>query len=312
MQRSQLDVVSPAIPHWSNPSNYARSHCLAHATGHVDILFTVFTTKMYRCYQNQIDTAINEYGWGYDITLADVCRATVGVIDHELALHQPTCSNPDPTAGCELRTYDANMAAAQMWEWIRVAMAFPTPTEANVYKEYVAVQRPLTLPYCRLVAFHLLRGPPEVTDSSTPPAHDEWTLVLQGLHTAGYLSQEASPPSTVALVDSLEQWFPGRHTVLHEPWIAFVRSKEALESALESPEFQQSAYTCLALLAFSEDMAARISDELDEMEIWNVPVCIVHRPRGVERSSFTVEDLGQQMIKCATSAINWPHPTLTS
>jgi hypothetical protein len=310
MQRAQLDVVSPAIPHWSNPSNFARSHCLAHATGHVDILFTVFTTKMYRCYQNQIDTTINEYGWGYDITLADVCQATVGVIDHELAHHQPSCSNPDPAA-CELRTYDANVAAAQMWEWIRIAMAFPTPTEANVYKDYVAVGRPLTLPYCRLVSFHLLPGPPDFT-GRTPSIPDAWALVLQGLHTAGYLSLEASPSGTVALVDSLEQWFPSRHTVLHEPWIAFVQSKEALDTVLESPEFQQSAYTCLALLAFSADMAARISDELDEMETWNVPVCIVHRPSGEKKSSFTVEDLGQQMIKCATSAMNWPHPTLTS
>jgi hypothetical protein len=311
MQRAQLDVVSPAIPHWSNPSNFARSHCLAHVTGHVDILFTVFTTTMYRCYQNQIDTAINEYGWGYDITLADVCRAAVGVIDHELAHHQPTCSNPDPAAGCELRTYDANVAAAQMWEWIRISMAFPTATEANTYKNYVAVERPSTLPYCRLVAFHLV---PRLTDvtSTRPPLPDEWTLVLQQLYTAGYLSLEASPLATVALVDSLEQWFPGRHSVLHEPWIAFVQSKEALDTVLESPEFQQSAYTCLALLVFSADMAARISDELDEMEIWNVPVCIVHRPKREEKSSFTVEDLGQQMIKCATSAMNWPHPTLTS
>jgi hypothetical protein len=305
------DMVSPAIPHWSNPSNYARSHCLAHATGHVDILFTVFTTKMYRCYQNQIDTAINEYGWGYDITLADVCRATVGVIDHEMAHHQPTCSNPDPTAGCELRTYDANMAWTQMWEWIRVAMAFPTRTEAEIYKNYVAMVRPLTLPFCRLVAFHLLPGPADAT-STMQPQRDEWTLVLQGLHTAGYLSLEASPPSTVALVDSLEQWFPGHHTVLHEPWIAFVRSKEAMGAVLKSPEFQQSAHTCLALLVFSADLAASVSEVLHEVKISNVKVCVVTRPRRQKKGSYTVEHLGQQMIKCTTSAMNWPHPTLPS
>jgi hypothetical protein len=311
MQRAQLDVVSPAIPHWSNPSNFARSHCLAHVTGHVDILFTIYTTTMYRCYQNQIDTAINEYGWGYDITLADVCRATVGVIDHEMAHHQPTCSNPDPAAGCELRTYDADVAWTQMWEWIRVAMAFPTRTEAEIYKNYVAAVRPLTLPYCRLVAFHLLPRLPNVTNS-TLPHRDEWTLVLQRLHTAGYLSLKASPLATVALVDSLEQWFPGHHTVIHEPWIAFVQSKEASDAVLESSEFQQSAHKCLALLAFSVDMAVHVSGKLDEMEIRNVKVCIVHRPSGETKSSYTVEDLAQQMIKCATSAMNWPHPTLTS
>jgi hypothetical protein len=309
MQRAQLDVVSPAIPHWSNPSNFARSHCLAHATGHVDILFTIFTTKMYRCYQSQIDTTINEYGWGYDITLADVCRATVGVIDHEIAHHQPTCSNPDPAGGCELRTYDADTAWSQMWEWIRVAMAFPTRTEVEIYKNYVAMVRPLTLPYCRLVAFHLLPGSPNVSGSAQPQ-RDDWTLVLQGLHTAGYLSLEASASGTVALVDSLEQWFPGRHTVMHEPWIAFVLSKEALDTVLESPEFQQSAYKCLALLAFSVDVAMHLSGKLDEMKIQNVKVCIVHRPSGEKKSFYTIEDLGRQMVKCATSAMNWPHPTL--
>jgi hypothetical protein len=40
----------------------------------------VFTAEAWLCWKNQFDLQINSYGWGYDVTFADQCKAKVGVV----------------------------------------------------------------------------------------------------------------------------------------------------------------------------------------------------------------------------------------
>jgi hypothetical protein len=157
MTRAAFTVASPSIPNWQTASSRSRAHCLAHQTQHVDILFTVFTASIFfDCWQRQIDPAINEYGWGHDITLADTCPgASIGIVDHQAAIHRPACPWPPSDSGnlqrvlhggvaaqatavtrwnvtytdCvgdTPRTYDTAAAMAQMMRWIRTSMQLPS------------------------------------------------------------------------------------------------------------------------------------------------------------------------------------------
>jgi hypothetical protein len=327
-------VVAPAVSHLYNPSHLARDRCLAHETGHVDILWTMFTSDMYDCFRRQIDPTTNEYGWGYDISLADVCGARIGVIDHQSIYHEPPCLQTTANATCEVvPTYDYRGASVQMVEYLRTARNLSTTEDARDYKDFVAYYRPFTYPYCQLVSFQLMNR----KHNSNHPHQRQWASVLQGLDAMGYVSLEAAPAARIpqqhvgriALLDGIESWFHMPNSVVREPWVGFVHEIEeeestdlfgaALDTTFELPSFRQSARHGLALFVFTTSTADRVKAKLKSLKVRNIQVCMVSQSTieamgqsPVLHSNSTVEYLGQKMIACTTAAMShWKQPSKT-
>jgi hypothetical protein len=338
MVRANFTVASPAVSHVNNPSHLARNRCMAHETGHVDILWTIFTAAMYDCYRHQIDLTTNENGWGYDISLADLCGARIGVIDHQSIYHEPPCSQTTANAPCEaVRTYDHSVAFGQMDEYVRAARNLSTMQEGREYKNYVAYYRPFAFPYCKLVSYQWMNR----KHNSNHPHQGAWASVLQGLDAMGYVSLEAPPAARspqkqvrrIALLDGIEHWFDTPNSVVREPWVGFVHEEPmeisdrfgaALDATLELRAFRKSARHCLALFVFTTSSAARVNAKLHSLNVGNVQVCVVSHPiveaaivSAVNQSpgllfNTKVEYLGQQMIDCTTAAMShWKQPSKT-
>ena len=85
-----------------------RVGCVSHETGYTDILFTVFDAQAWRCWQSQIDLDMNPSGWGYDMTLVDMCDVKIGIMDDMVAIHNEPLE----------RTYEETAALDQMWGWV--------------------------------------------------------------------------------------------------------------------------------------------------------------------------------------------------
>mmetsp|Transcript_6351 Transcript_6351/g.16058 ORF Transcript_6351/g.16058 Transcript_6351/m.16058 type:complete len:234 (-) Transcript_6351:180-881(-) len=121
MESQKYNVVSASFPPGTvhRPSMQHRKQCVSHETSYVDILYTIFDVDTWNCWQSNIDLDINPYGWGYDLTLADVCNVKVGVIDDQaLAVHATYPCETKPNGGCRKSSYDTKAARAQMWAWI--------------------------------------------------------------------------------------------------------------------------------------------------------------------------------------------------
>jgi hypothetical protein len=80
MNESGYDLASGSIDNWHYECMHSREVCRSHRTDYVDVLFAVFTAEAWLCWKNQFDLQINSYGWGYDVTFADQCKAKVGVV----------------------------------------------------------------------------------------------------------------------------------------------------------------------------------------------------------------------------------------
>jgi hypothetical protein len=142
-------VATAAIPDWHYSSIRPRPECLAHRTGHADVLFTVYTARMWKCWiDKNMNRDVNRYGWGFDVTMADVCDATVGVVDHVVGIHNPVC--PDDQPYCVTRSYSDTTAKMQMIQWIRNSMNLTTEYEVDQYYKFVVDRRPWSFPYCDL------------------------------------------------------------------------------------------------------------------------------------------------------------------
>ncbi len=91
------------------------------------MLFTVFRAEAWRCWQEQIDLEVNQFGWGYDVTFARVCHAAVGVVDTEVVTHAAQC----PAGGDCSRSYDKDKAMAHMWAWLQKSAGLRTQVQAE-------------------------------------------------------------------------------------------------------------------------------------------------------------------------------------
>jgi hypothetical protein len=303
MQVAQLDVAGPSIPAWNTPSCLSRMHCRAHQTGHVDVLFTIYTKEKWTCWQQHLNLTINENGWGYDITMGDLCNASIGIVDHEAAYHNPVCEDADQSK-CVERTYNGNAAWDQMFDWIKASMNFTTMEEARPYYYGVSLYKTGDMPYCKFLQFARRR----LDEASLVPSRRlsrsiEWDPVLRELSGTEYLVSEkvssvssgsTSPhqnhSGSIALVDSIDDWFASnKGTVIAEPWVGFAHlplrthlprhfanSEPSLDVALESDGLRQSP--SVALFVFTRSMAAALSEKVRQMGLDNVKVCAVPRP----------------------------------
>ena len=102
-------MASAAIhPEWPSEVMFPRPACEAHRTDFADILFVVFDSKTWLCWQRNLDLELNPLGWGYDTTLHVLCNATIGIIDEAIISHPPV----------ETRSYDSQLALRQLEDWV--------------------------------------------------------------------------------------------------------------------------------------------------------------------------------------------------
>jgi hypothetical protein len=304
MQLAQLDVAGPSVPAWNTPSCLSRMNCQAHQTGHIDVLFTIYAKEKWTCWQDHLNLTINENGWGYDITMGDLCNASIGIVDHEAAYHNPVCEDADQSK-CVERTYNGNAAWDQMFDWIKASMNFTTMEEARPYYYGVSVYKPGDMPYCKFLQFAWRRlDEASLISSRRLWRSVEWDPVLRELSATEYLSAEKVPSSvtsgstsphqnhsgSIALVDSIDDWFASnKGTVITEPWVGFAHlplrkhlpshladSVPSLDVVLESDGLRQSPG--VALFVFTRRMAAALSDTLRQMGLDNVKICAVPHP----------------------------------
>jgi Protein of unknown function (DUF707) len=274
MRLANFDVTAPSLP-GRYSVHEMRSHCQAHKTGFVEILFTIFTKETWTCWQDNLNLEINDHGWGYDLALADMCNANLGIIDHETAFHRA------PPSDAGVSTYDTGKAADQMFAWIMATRGY-TGEQVDDYRNFVVRQRPFTFPYCHRIQLHWRNE----TESLVVEQRDgtvEWHSILLWLIGAGYLSQDTSSvtsSSFVEFVGSIDEWFGSREGsgIFSEPWVGFVRlplskslpgnsSDRDLHAILESDTFLKSAPACIVLFAFSMTLATAVSETLNEMGI---------------------------------------------
>jgi hypothetical protein len=320
MTRANLNVASSAssslptnqndsVPskHSVLPSTLPRARCLAHATQYVDFLaspWTVFTAPVFRCLQRNLAPSVNEYAWGYDVTLADACpEARIGIVNTPLVTTSPKqetsrlgrhapCSLNATSDDCRDFFSCTQRAQDQMVGGIQHAVAnVSSRVQALEYYQHVAHVRPTTLPYCRLVQFRLLNR----KQYTSHPHRGGWTSVIAGLNASGYidLSPSASTATTVLMLDFIEYWFRWGKKAIKEPWVGFAHllmqqdlpkhlSGDVLDTILEEPSFRDSAKKCLALFVFTTTMATRITSKLDSLGLPSIPICVVPHPIGVE------------------------------
>lgn len=120
MEYKEYNLFSASFPRGTvyRECLHQRAHCQSHECGYVDILFTLFDTETWKCWQDQIDLETNSYGWGYDVLVPDVCHAKIGVMDRQgVAVHiAHPCAEKE--GGCRKSSYDTIEARRQMEEWI--------------------------------------------------------------------------------------------------------------------------------------------------------------------------------------------------
>ena len=163
MSRAGYDAASAAVPGWHYDSIQPRKECKSHRTDFADVLFLVYTREAWRCWRQQIDLNINEFGWGYDVTFADKCNVTVGVIDDAIAVHHGGCEH----GGDCTRSYDGTKAGLQQMEWILRATGRPQQ-QLLQYWENIVYHRPTKFPHCD--EFHSQANESSSKSMSTHPS----------------------------------------------------------------------------------------------------------------------------------------------
>lgn len=299
MQNVGYAVASPSLPGWQTSSLLQRHHCLAHRSDHVDILFAVFTKPAWDCWQNMIHAGMqNHHGWGFDLTFSEYCNIPLGIIDHEMALHDPEeCQSG---GDCTERSYDSEVARAEMDQWIMDAnVGVDTVEEADAYFKHVAFLRPTTFDYCDLIQLNL----PSERFYQTTTHRGGWKTIMQGAIDMGIVSTAATQQQQhynssqyVDLVDCIEEWFLWeRRGPIQRDWIgiAHMLTRDllpdhqaddpllVLDTYLDSPEFATSAATCAALVFFTTEVERAATKLLQAKGYTNIKTCVIRHPIAV-------------------------------
>lgn len=132
-----LDMASSAIQKFrsfASPTLQPSLDCAVRQVSFVDPLLLLFKRKAWECWQREINTTINRMGWGYQLTFASRCNASVGVVDTEVAVH---ANQP--------RLYSTTSALSQMRQWLdHVGQPFlPGHTRRQLERKFVHTRRPL-------------------------------------------------------------------------------------------------------------------------------------------------------------------------
>lgn len=171
MEQKGYQMASSSFPRGSvhREGLFQRADCQSHETGYVDILFTIFDWKTWKCWQDHIDLEINPYGWGYDVLVGDLCGGgggggrqddddhavkthnnKIGVIDQRaMAIHVThpcggASGENNKEGGCRKSSYDTNTARRQMEAWIVHVAAktrghnLPVPSNTSEAYDYRA------------------------------------------------------------------------------------------------------------------------------------------------------------------------------
>lgn len=298
MEAVNYQVASPSFDRWQTKSLLKREGCLAHRTGHVDILFTVMTPDAWDCWKSHLNVALNQYGWGYDLTFADVCRVTIGVVDHEIAYHDPR--NCPHGGDCRNRSYDSDIARKQMDQYlVKADVGVPTVEAADRYFKHVAFERPDRFPFCDKVQLHLASS----HFYETVTHRGGWKTIIKELINLRKITQDDLDYDSMAyveLVDSIEEWFLwSKRGQIKKDWIGVTHMMTrgllpghqaedrgmVLDTYLDLPEFAASAETCAALVFFTRESQDSASNLLQLKGFNHIETCLVHHPIAVENNA---------------------------
>jgi hypothetical protein len=142
MDFAGFGVATPAFIDEQYAVMRKRCDCVYHRTDFINVLFTVFTRRVWRCWQARIDPVENSYGWGMDMAVAGLCNTTSGILDVFESYH--------PRSSREGRLYSAEEANKQLASWI-VKHTKVQLENVREYRECVSVHRPLAaFPRCEL------------------------------------------------------------------------------------------------------------------------------------------------------------------
>lgn len=139
MDFTGFGVASPAFPNEYYEVMRRRCECVYHRTDFVNIMFAVFTRRVWQCWQSLIDPTENSYGWGMDIALAGLCNTTSGVLDVFDTYHRGSS-----------RIFSTDEASKQMVTWIVNRTNVQREKEKR-YRDCVTIHRPKEVfPRCEL------------------------------------------------------------------------------------------------------------------------------------------------------------------
>jgi hypothetical protein len=141
MDFTGFGVASPCFPNEHYGVMRKRCDCVYHRTDFINVLFTVFTRRVWQCWQDHIDPVENSLGWGMDAAVAGLCNTTSGILDVFESHHRGSTKS---------RLYNGGEANRQMAFWVA------NHTKVDRYKvgkylHCVSQQRPFTaFPHCEL------------------------------------------------------------------------------------------------------------------------------------------------------------------
>jgi Protein of unknown function (DUF707) len=139
MDFTGFGVASPAFPNDYYEVMRRRCECVYHRTDFVNVMFAVFTRRVWQCWQSLIDPVANSFGWGMDIALAGLCNTTSGVLDVFDTYHRGSS-----------RIYSTEEASKQMVSWIVKHTNIQRENEKR-YRDCVTIHRPKAVfPRCEL------------------------------------------------------------------------------------------------------------------------------------------------------------------
>ena len=138
-------AVSAAVVNWTYSAMHPRTSCTSHRTDYADILFVIFEHSAWKCWQDNLNLTLNKYGWGYDVTLSDICNITIGVIDTAIVLHSPPV-----VENVSKRSYNRDMAVAQQNVWLNhIGQSHPeVKCLGGRYQEVITRTRPFCFREC--------------------------------------------------------------------------------------------------------------------------------------------------------------------
>lgn len=91
---------------------------------------------------------MNSRGWGYDLTLAELCHARIGVLDNQvIEISHISSYRRVHSEGTDPRDLEA---MDQMQEWIGFTLNLETEQEVEQYRHFVTVTRPNEFAYCQV------------------------------------------------------------------------------------------------------------------------------------------------------------------
>ena len=276
--RRSLSLASASLKHsWHWSIMQTNKSCLLRRTRYTDVMLSVFRMEAFQCWLGQIDPDRNAFGWGYDLTFAYACNASIGIVDTQAVSHH---GGTDPARGGE-RTHDEAPALKALWQHLSLSHV---PALSDIVRgdgssmgnliRYINGDNGECEP---IPAYHLI----DPSYFETVEHRGGWGAVMRGVIDRNVASLLGGH---VQLIDCAESFFlwQRRRVPPRLSWVGIVHytphlphffpRHETLQGLLQSRAFQAGLGTCKLLIAMSESTARWLRARV------RVPVGVVHHP----------------------------------